>query len=71
MSKGLFSFRDWLPPEVGAVRQYAMLETRPWARRGFRSVMLDSANRGVARDERKFIEAHAHAQAIPHPMLTL
>ena len=59
MSKRLFCFRDWLPPEFGAVRQYAMLETRPWAGRGFRGVMLHSANRGVARDEGIFIEVHA------------
>jgi Glycosyl transferase 4-like domain len=35
MSKRLVYICDWLPPDFGAVGQYAMLEAREWARRGF------------------------------------
>jgi hypothetical protein len=35
MSKRLVYICDWLPPEFGAVGQYAMLEARDWAKRGF------------------------------------
>src|SRR5215471_19433677 len=35
MSKRLVYLCDWLPPDFGAVGQYAMLEVRDWAKRGF------------------------------------
>jgi hypothetical protein len=35
MLKRLVYICDWLPPDFGAVGQYAMLEAREWARRGF------------------------------------
>jgi hypothetical protein len=35
MSKRLVYICDWLPPDFGAVGQYAMLEAREWANRGF------------------------------------
>src|ERR1044072_1457537 len=35
MSKRLVYICDWLPPEFGAVGQYAMLEAHEWAERGF------------------------------------
>src|ERR1700747_2461704 len=35
MSKRLVFICDWLPPDFGAVGQYAMLEAREWAKRGF------------------------------------
>src|SRR6266496_2711726 len=35
MSKRLVYICDWLPPDFGAVGQYAVLEAREWARRGF------------------------------------
>src|SRR5215472_1492981 len=35
MSKRLVYLCDWLPPDFGAVGQYAMLEAREWAKRGF------------------------------------
>src|SRR5690242_16003803 len=35
MSKRLVYICDWLPPDFGAVGQYAMLEARDWAERGF------------------------------------
>jgi hypothetical protein len=35
MSKRLVYICDWLPPEFGAVGQYAMLEAQEWAERGF------------------------------------
>src|SRR6185437_12322276 len=35
MSKRLVYICDWLPPDFGAVGQYAMLEARDWAKRGF------------------------------------
>jgi hypothetical protein len=35
MSKRLVYICDWLPPDFGAVGQYAMLEARDWANRGF------------------------------------
>ena len=35
MPKRLVYICDWLPPEFGAVGQYAMLEARDWAERGF------------------------------------
>lgn len=34
-SKRLVYLCDWLPPDFGAVGQYAMLEAREWANRGF------------------------------------
>src|SRR5215831_11111374 len=35
MSKRLVYICDWLPPDFGAVGQYAMLEANDWAKRGF------------------------------------
>src|SRR5437879_126203 len=35
MSKRLVYICDWLPPDFGAVGQYAMIEARDWAKRGF------------------------------------
>src|SRR6185312_4493819 len=35
MSKRLVYICDWLPPDFGAVGQYAMIEGRDWAKRGF------------------------------------
>jgi hypothetical protein len=35
MSKRLVYICDWLPPEFGAVGQYAVLEAQQWAERGF------------------------------------
>src|SRR5262249_14983794 len=34
-AKRLVYICDWLPPDFGAVGQYAVLEVREWARRGF------------------------------------
>ena len=41
---------DWLPPEFGAVGQYAMLEAREWAARGF-AVTLVGLTSGVGSRE--------------------
>jgi hypothetical protein len=35
MAKRLVYICDWLPPDFGAVGQYAVLEAREWARRGW------------------------------------
>jgi hypothetical protein len=35
MSKRLVYICDWLPPDFGAVGQYAVIEARDWAKRGF------------------------------------
>lgn len=35
MSKRLVYMCDWLPPDFGAVGQYAMLEANDWAKRGY------------------------------------
>ena len=35
MSKRLVYICDWLPPDFGAVGQYALVEARAWATRGF------------------------------------
>src|SRR5258708_231883 len=45
MTKRLVYICDWLPPDFGAVGQYAMLEAREWAKRGF-TVTLVGLTRG-------------------------
>jgi hypothetical protein len=40
MSKPLVYNCDWLPPDFGAVGQYAMLEARAWAKRGVAVTMV-------------------------------
>src|SRR5438874_1155288 len=47
MSKRLVYICDWLPPDFGAVGQYAMLEALEWARRGF-AVTLVGLTSGAA-----------------------
>jgi hypothetical protein len=52
MSKRLVYICDWLPPDFGAVGQYAMLEVREWAKRGFAVTLVgltsEASSRGPA-----------------------
>lgn len=50
MSKRLVYICDWLPPEFGAVGQYAMLEAHQWAERGF-AVTLVGLTSGASSHE--------------------
>ena len=47
MAKRLVYLCDWLPPDFGAVGQYAVLEARDWASRGF-AVTLVGLTSGAA-----------------------
>ena len=47
MQKKLVYICDWLPPDFGAVGQYAMLEARDWARQGW-AVTLVGLTSGVS-----------------------
>src|SRR5215813_9109648 len=40
MSKRLVYLCDWLPPDFGAVGQYAVLEAQQWAERGFEVTLV-------------------------------
>jgi hypothetical protein len=44
MSKRLVIICDWLPPDFGAVGQYAVLEAREWAKRGFAVTLVGLAS---------------------------
>jgi Glycosyl transferase 4-like domain len=50
--KRLVYICDWLPPDFGAVGQYAMLEVRDWAKRGYAVTLVGlttgEASRGAA-----------------------
>src|SRR5215470_16160802 len=52
MSKRLVYICDWLPPDFGAVGQYALLEAREWAKRGFAVTLVgltsEASTRGLA-----------------------
>ena len=48
MTKRLVYLCDWLPPDFGAVGQYAMLEARDWARRGFAVTLVGLTSREAA-----------------------
>src|SRR4029077_14777162 len=48
MPKRLVYLCDWLPPDFGAVGQYAVLEARDWARRGFAVTLGGLASRAAA-----------------------
>jgi hypothetical protein len=45
MAKRLVYICDWLPPDFGAVGQYAVLEARDWARRGFAVTLVGLTSR--------------------------
>jgi hypothetical protein len=52
MSKRLVYICDWLPPDFGAVGQYAMQEARDWVKRGFAVTLVgltsEASSRGLA-----------------------
>jgi hypothetical protein len=48
MAKRLVYLCDWLPPDFGAVGQYALLEARDWAKRGFAVTLVGLASRAAA-----------------------
>ena len=50
MSKRLVYICDWLPPDFGAVGQYAMLEAHSWAKRGFAVTLVGLTSRESSRD---------------------
>lgn len=50
MSKRLVYICDWLPPDFGAVGQYAMLEARAWAKRGFVVTLVGLTSQANSRD---------------------
>ena len=49
MAKRLVYLCDWLPPDFGAVGQYALLEAREWARRGFAVTLVGLTSRDAER----------------------
>ena len=51
MTKRLVYICDWLPPDFGAVGQYAVLEAREWANAGW-SVSLIGLTSGQSREEK-------------------
>jgi hypothetical protein len=50
MSKRLVYICDWLPPEFGAVGQYAVLEARQWAERGFAVTLVGLTSGASSRE---------------------
>lgn len=50
MSKRLVYICDWLPPEFGAVGQYAMLEAHQWAGRGFAVTLVGLTSGASSRE---------------------
>lgn len=50
MSKRLVYICDWLPPDFGAVGQYAMLEAHSWAKRGFAVTLVGLSSGASARE---------------------
>src|SRR6478735_1555661 len=50
MSKRLVYICDWLPPDFGAVGQYAMLEAHQWAERGFAVTLVGLTSEASARE---------------------
>ncbi len=50
MSKRLVYICDWLPPDFGAVGQYAMLEAREWAERGFAVALVGLTSGASSRE---------------------
>jgi hypothetical protein len=49
LSKRLVYICDWLPPDFGAVGQYAVLEAREWAKRGFAVTLVGLTSEASAR----------------------
>jgi hypothetical protein len=49
MARRLVYLCDWLPPDFGAVGQYAVLEARDWARRGFAVTLVGLTSRAAIR----------------------
>src|SRR4051794_21119979 len=50
MSKRLVYICDWLPPDFGAVGQYAMLEGHQWAERGFAVTLVGLTSGASSRE---------------------
>ena len=50
MSKRLVYICDWLPPDFGAVGQYAMLEAHQWAARGFAVTLVGLTSGASSRE---------------------
>ena len=50
MSKRLVYICDWLPPDFGAVGQYAMLEAHQWAERGFAVTLVGLTSGASSRE---------------------
>ena len=50
MSKRLVYICDWLPPEFGAVGQYAVLEAQKWAQRGFTVTLVGLTSGASSRE---------------------
>lgn len=50
MSKRLVYICDWLPPEFGAVGQYAVLEAQKWAERGFAVTLVGLTSAASSRE---------------------
>src|SRR5262245_54935003 len=50
MSKRLVYICDWLPPEFGAVGQYAVLEAQNWAQRGFAVTLVGLTSGASSRE---------------------
>src|SRR4051794_24900992 len=61
--KRLVYLCDWLPPDFGAVGQYAVLEAREWASKGW-SVTLVGLTSGASRREASELVGHGALEVI-------